>query len=1800
MRVPHLHLFAGCVRFIALALCMATVATAQAVTLDITSQFGLMRSGLVLNRTTNTFDATVNLTNRSGAPVLAPISVVVGGLPSGVTLANKTGTMADGRPYVSPMSVGSQLANGATLSIVLKFSNPSRVAITYFLQVLYIVETPANAPSLLGVVATGGTNANLIGRVEGAASQAIKLAAAASATCVSGTLVTGAAVGGTISATTDEEGYFAANVSGISPGTFVTIALTSPRTTPASLCQVSSRDNDSWPKAFRLDGPATVTTRDYIDAPGRARWYKLSVSPGQRLQVLLSDLPADYDLAVFKDIGQTFLKQFDPATANTNELVRLAAETAPSTFSPSTFSPSTFSPSTFSPDAYAPSTFSPSTFSPSVYAPSTFSPSTFSPSTFSPSTFSPSTFSPSTFSPSTFSPSTFSPSIYTEAEIAKAFSTAQTRSIVAFSPVAGNGSESLVVNTWNNTGDFYLRVTGRGGAFNTGKQFTVAVTKGATTCASVTDTALTPRPLRSASGLKTVILADSSKVPFDEPLAIPGGGTLREKLATFAARPDIKGVLVDVAGDTRVAQLKKQAADNPACPFAKNLVAEEIKGVVDTYRANPLEYVVIVGNDDSIPFFRSPDLAELGQESSYVPPVQSNTASEASLRRDYVLSQDAYGSKTKLFLPWSDFPVPGLAVGRLVETPAEIAGIIDAYVLVNGVVVPKTSLVTGYDFLEDAANAVKTELETGTGAASDTLITPNGKAPADPASWNATQLGNKLLGSRHDLVFLAGHFSANSALAADFTTNLLTTDLAASSVDLSNAIVFSAGCHSGYNIVDTDSIPGVTMPLDWAQAFARKRATLIAGTGYQYGDTDFLEYSERLYRNFARSLRAGTGAVSIGQALVQAKTDYLATTAPDIRGLHEKALLQATLFGLPMLGVNMPYGRGSAAGGAGVIAAQPVLTGPAATLNLDLRSYNLSVAPSLTSQTLALKNILGGPDVIASWLNGPDGVVTQPGEPALPLAAVNVTPTDSSIVLRGIGFRGGTFVDSLPIVPFTGAPTTEIRGVHGQFVSPVFYPARMWSPNYFGALAGNGGTQLLVTPAQHRNADLVQGTSTQRRYTNLDLLLYYSGELGAAALSDAPSIVSVEEVRSGGDVLFTAQVVGDPAAAIHQVWVTYASDGGTSWTSLDLVQCVAPLPAACGTTEDSRLWKGRLVGAPSGLRYIVQAVSGIGLVAVDDNRGSYYGISAPTPLATTLELIAPPATAAVGDTVNINVKLSFAGLGIAGKIVSVAIGGASKFGTTDADGSVTVAMPVAAVPGIYPITASFIGDDSLLPASATSSFQLNKAAASLAGLAPAGVTLTGTLGGRTQALQQEAVSFAVAGPAGPTTIWVITDYLGRAPLPPVGLPAGSYTVTSATFGGNANYAPITVNFPTAQQFNVAKIAQNISFGPIPNTPFGSLLTANAAASSGLPVTLAASGPCSVAGNWVQTTGIGSCTITASQPGDDVYAAAAQQQRTFTISPASQAITFAPAPVGVTVGQPLVIVSASSSSPAGPPSTIPIAFTSLSPTICSVGGGINTASITPLGVGTCTIAADQIGDAVYNAAPQSTLSFGVGAAGAPPATFVVTKLADTNDGNCNADCSLREAIAAANAAAGPEFRRLRTRADGYDHADQWPDPDLRSAVHPRPRRRRAHDLRQQRQSHLRCVRHVSGVPSARAAGHTGRTGLPRVDQQPAAGKRTSQRGQQQWWRDLLRAQPPARRCCDREQRRPRRGWRRVLRPVPRSDAQHLLFGIQQQHRDGGRARDGPILDCRRWLVRGREVPECARHSLHGAGLGHDRG
>jgi len=109
-------------------------------------------------------------------------------------------------------------------------------------------------------------------------------------------------------------------------------------------------------------------------------------------------------------------------------------------------------------------------------------------------------------------------------------------------------------------------------------------------------------------------------------------------------------------------------------------------------------------------------------------------------------------------------------------------------------------------------------------------------------------------------------------------------------------------------------------------------------------------------------------------------------------------------------------------------------------------------------------------------------------------------------------------------------------------------------------------------------------------------------------------------VPSGSGAKFVAQVTGNPAAAIHEVWITYTGAAGGTWASVDLQQCIGtPLPAICGTTADSQYWMGESASVPD--KYIAQAANGVGLVTLDDNLGSYYSFGAAAPSATSVAFV---------------------------------------------------------------------------------------------------------------------------------------------------------------------------------------------------------------------------------------------------------------------------------------------------------------------------------------------------------------------------------------------------------------------------------------------------------------------------------------------------------------------------------------------------------------------------------------------------
>lgn len=123
------------------------VSLATAAPVDVSGKVTIQKSGLVLNRATNTFDTTLTIRNVSAGDVLAaPFYLIVSGLPSGVTLQNAAGVTGTGLRYVTVVLPSTGLIPGAQVNnVLLKFTNPSRVALTPTLST--VAEVPiANLP----------------------------------------------------------------------------------------------------------------------------------------------------------------------------------------------------------------------------------------------------------------------------------------------------------------------------------------------------------------------------------------------------------------------------------------------------------------------------------------------------------------------------------------------------------------------------------------------------------------------------------------------------------------------------------------------------------------------------------------------------------------------------------------------------------------------------------------------------------------------------------------------------------------------------------------------------------------------------------------------------------------------------------------------------------------------------------------------------------------------------------------------------------------------------------------------------------------------------------------------------------------------------------------------------------------------------------------------------------------------------------------------------------------------------------------------------------------------------------------------------------------------------------------------------------------------------------------------------------------------------------------------------------------------------------------------------------------------
>ena len=225
---------------------------------------------------------------------------------------------------------------------------------------------------------------------------------------------------------------------------------------------------------------------------------------------------------------------------------------------------------------------------------------------------------------------------------------------------------------------------------------------------------------------------------------------------------------------------------------------------------------------------------------------------------------------------------------------------------------------------------------------------------------------------------------------------------------------------------------------------------------------------------------------------------------------------------------------------------------------------------------------------------------------------------------------------------------------------------------------------------------------------------------------------------------------------------------------------------------------------------------------------------------------------------------------------------------------------------------------------------------------------------------------AVVFTANTTNVCTVSGLNGKTVT---GVAAGTCTI-AANQAGDPNYAPAT---QVTQSIVINKVNQATLTATAAATTLVEDNTATLGSTGGSgtgAVTFSSNnGNCTISGSVLTAVSVGTCVVTATKAADTNYNQVTSAGLTFTVNASAlpiQTITFGTAPSVAVGGTGAVGATGGASGNA-------VVFTSATTGVCTVGGA-NGSTVTGVSVGTCTIAANQAGNASYRAAPQATLSF----------------------------------------------------------------------------------------------------------------------------------------------------------------------------------------------------------------------------------
>lgn len=180
-------------------------------------------------------------------------------------------------------------------------------------------------------------------------------------------------------------------------------------------------------------------------------------------------------------------------------------------------------------------------------------------------------------------------------------------------------------------------------------------------------------------------------------------------------------------------------------------------------------------------------------------------------------------------------------------------------------------------------------------------------------------------------------------------------------------------------------------------------------------------------------------------------------------------------------------------------------------------------------------------------------------------------------------------------------------------------------------------------------------------------------------------------------------------------------------------------------------------------------------------------------------------------------------------------------------------------------------------------------------------------------------------------------------------------------GGDSSSSATPATTTSTQQLT----AQSINGFSIPTVGVRASVNVTTTATSGLPVSYTTTTPtiCTVSGNTITGVSFGTCNITANQAGNSSFSAAQAVNQSVVIG--TQTISFT---------LPTLMVGESFPLTATATSNLPITFTSLTPSVCTVNGV--TLSVISSTASSCTIQATQGGTDQYTAATPISITTNV--------------------------------------------------------------------------------------------------------------------------------------------------------------------------------------------------------------------------------